>query len=297
MPLGRAQFGAIGPWIAGIVAVAVLFPYLAWLDLSGGTSLPDLATIIANRAQMGLLVVALLVGHVGLAILVRDRARHVRSKREGAGPRSCASAGRCPRRAILFIFLRSFLLFAMALFALLTRRPENFIGSPLVVLSGLAVVIAAGDRIRIGHQYGSASSGARCWCCRRCCSRSRLVVQPWIWTVDLQVGRPAEAMGQFFADSFAATDRPAAGDRRGRSADGVARFTDGAKPAEPLRGNAAGVSARITRSRPRRPGRGGVVARDRQCRAAAAGGRCGSFPRSCPKCRRRFRGVSRAACR
>jgi hypothetical protein len=38
-----------------------------------------------------------------------------------------------------------------------------------------------------------------------------MVVQPWVWTVDLQVGRPAAAMGQFFGDSFARrTGRPLA---------------------------------------------------------------------------------------
>lgn len=208
-PLGRAQFGAIGPWIAGIVTVAVLFPYLAWLDLSGGTSLPDLATIVANVRRWGILVVLLVVGHIGLAILVAI-ARGMFFQAEGVVP-EIARPPVAPAARDYVYFFAIVPAFAMALFALLTRRPENFIGSPLVVLSGLAIVIAAGDRIRIGHQYRIGFVWGAILVLPPLLLAFGLVVQPWLWIVDLQVGRPAAAMGQFFGDSFARrTGRPLA---------------------------------------------------------------------------------------
>jgi len=42
---------------------------------------------------------------------------------------------------------------AMGLFSLISHRPENFMAAPLAAMSGLAVIVAAGDRIRIEHQY------------------------------------------------------------------------------------------------------------------------------------------------
>ncbi len=58
----------------------------------------------------------------------------------GAGgcSRAFASGG-----ARLCLFLAFTPIVAMGLFALFTRRPENFIMEPLVVMSGLAAIVAA----------------------------------------------------------------------------------------------------------------------------------------------------------
>src|SRR4029079_1891836 len=67
---GRAQLEHIGPWIAGIAMMAVLFPYLIWLDLSTGPGWLDIATIAGNLRAWGWLVVALLLSHIGMVILI-----------------------------------------------------------------------------------------------------------------------------------------------------------------------------------------------------------------------------------
>ena len=51
---GRAQFDTVEPWIAGVVVIAMLFPHLIWLDLSGGAPLPDLADHRAESPRLGL---------------------------------------------------------------------------------------------------------------------------------------------------------------------------------------------------------------------------------------------------
>ena len=79
-----------------------------------------------------------------------------------------------------------------------------------MVLSGLAVIVAAGDRIRIEHQYVIGYAWAALMVLPPLLVALAIVFQPWTFAVDLRVGRPAAEMGQFFADSFAAPHRQAA---------------------------------------------------------------------------------------
>ena len=149
---GRAQFENVGPWIAGVAMTAVLFPYLIWLDLSAGISFLDLATIAGNLRTWGWLVVALLLSHAGMAILIVlgrgtiDRARAAR--------RRTSSARRCiRRRAASSISSRSLRSWRWACSRCSPAGRRISWRAPLVVMSGLAVIVAAGERIRIEHQY------------------------------------------------------------------------------------------------------------------------------------------------
>ena len=182
---------------------AVLFPYLIWLDLSAGINFLDLATIAGNLRVWGWLVVALLVSHAGM--VDPDRARRAARLIASRGPPPDVMRAPLPirRRAASSISSRSRRSLAMGLFALFTRRPENFMAAPLVVMSGLAVVVAAGDRIRIEHQYLIGYAWIALIVLPPLLVALAIVVQPWTFAADLQVGRPAAEMGQFFGDSFA----------------------------------------------------------------------------------------------
>jgi hypothetical protein len=99
----------------------------------------------------------------------------------------------------------------MGLFALFSRRPENFMAGPLVVMSGLAVIVAAGDRITIGHQYLIGYAWIALLLLPPLLVALALMTQGWTVALDLRVGRPAAEMAQFFGDSFARrTGRPLA---------------------------------------------------------------------------------------
>ena len=206
---GRAQFNGVGPWIAGVVVVAVLFPFLIWLDLSGDAPLPDLATIAQNFRAWVEITMALIAGHIGLAILVMvSRGKLIHASVPPAEIERLPASQDAQRFVYFFALVP---LFAMALFALFTRRPETFIGMPLVVLSALAVIVAAGDRIKIEHQYTIGKVWAVLLLLPPALVALVMVIQPWTLAIDLQVGRPAAAMGQFFADSFQRrTGRPLA---------------------------------------------------------------------------------------
>lgn len=200
-PFGRAQVTTtVGPWLAGVIAVAVLFPYLIWLDLSGGARLPGLAAILQNLRAWGQLVAALLVAHVGMGLLIMLGRGYVIQSR---GPPPDVSRQRVEPAARDYVYFFALApVVAMGLFALFTRRPENFVGAPLVVMSGLAVIVVAGERIRIEHQYVLGFVWAALLVLPPLFVAMAIMIQPWTFAIDLRVGRPAPAIGQFFGDSF-----------------------------------------------------------------------------------------------
>ncbi|MEA2982075.1 MAG: hypothetical protein QOF09_3898, partial [Alphaproteobacteria bacterium] len=148
---GRAQIADVGPWIAGVAMTAVLFPYLIWLDLSAGIRFLDLATIVDNLRNWGWLVVALLLSHAGMLILI-TLGRGLLAGSGGTPPDVIRAQLQPAARGFVYFFGLAPIV-AMGLFALFTRSPENFLGPPLVVMSGLAAIVAAGERIKIEHQY------------------------------------------------------------------------------------------------------------------------------------------------
>jgi hypothetical protein len=74
--------------------------------------------------------------------------------------------------------------------------------APLVVLSGLAVVIAAGDAIALTHQRGAIATWFGLLLIPPALAVLALVTLPW-FGIDLAINQPADAMARFFADSFA----------------------------------------------------------------------------------------------
>jgi hypothetical protein len=73
---------------------------------------------------------------------------------------------------------------------------------PLLVLSGLAAIVAAGDTIALYHQRIVGYAWAGLLVVPVIFVPVVLVLLPWTIAVDLKVAQPAAAMGRFFADSF-----------------------------------------------------------------------------------------------
>ena len=159
----RAMLRSFNLWPAGIVAAVLLIPNLYWMATSNGELIPVLARLRAPDSVPGNLTawlrqLALLVGsHAGLIVLVGIVIGFPWAKNEPAP----VIAGRPVEP-----FARRFVYFFATLPALLATVAGVVIGSstpvggiaPLVVLSGLAVVVAAGDAIALSRQrYASAA--------------------------------------------------------------------------------------------------------------------------------------------
>jgi hypothetical protein len=83
--------------------------------------------------------------------------------------------------------------------------------APLVVLSGLAIIMAAGDSIEIFHQRVVGYAWTGLLIVPALFVPLVLVLLPWTVGTDLRVEQPASAMGRFFAESFERrTGRPLA---------------------------------------------------------------------------------------
>ena len=70
------------------------------------------------------------------------------------------------------------------------------------MLSGLAVVVAAGDMIRLYRQRISALVWLGLLVVPPAVIVAATVTLPWTAAVDLEVSKPANAMGQFFTETF-----------------------------------------------------------------------------------------------
>ena len=81
--------------------------------------------------------------------------------------------------------------------------------APLLLLSGLAVVVFAGDTIQLHHQRLLGLAWPALLVAPAVLMPLAIVVLPWATGTELKVAQPATAMGTFFADSFARrTGRP-----------------------------------------------------------------------------------------
>ncbi|MEA2927576.1 MAG: hypothetical protein QOG38_4 [Hyphomicrobiales bacterium] len=204
---GRARLAGIGPWAAWVIIVLINFPQLIWLErsafnpLSPFATLPTALSVQARPAIWLDLVLRLVLSHAGLLILLFV-AGGVFAGRQAAAP----AFERPPVERLGRIFVTVFALapvFAAMLLAGLLRSSAPVGGTaPLVILSGLAIVVFAGDTIRLYRQR----TGALVWLGLLIVPPAMIVFAtialPWTAAVDLEVSKPAAAMGEFFTDTF-----------------------------------------------------------------------------------------------
>ncbi len=74
--------------------------------------------------------------------------------------------------------------------------------APLVVLSGLAVVVAAGDQVPLYRERMVSSTWFGLLLAPPVLIMLGIALLPWTFAIDLKVSQPANAEGRFFADNF-----------------------------------------------------------------------------------------------
>jgi hypothetical protein len=144
---------------------------------------------------------ALALAHAGLVVLV---------VLAGGWPHISAS----PAPPIVREPVDSFALTFVKVFALVPALLATVLGvlfgrvtpigglPPLVVISGLAVIVAAGDVIMLYHQRILGFAWAGLLLGPATFVPLVLLTLPWVLGVDFKVAQPARAMAHFFADSF-----------------------------------------------------------------------------------------------
>ncbi len=203
---GRSRLGSGGPWIAATIVVVLCFPHLFWLERSGYSPLPLLDSlpglIVGEKRLMAWanLMLLLLFSHAGLVVLMMVAGGLL------AGRASAPAVERVPAEPFAKLFIYFFALapaFVATLLAVLLDRPSPIGGAgPIVVLSGLAVIVVAGDTIRLYRQRISALVWLGLLVVPPAVIVAATVTLPWTAAVDLEVSKPANAMGQFFTETF-----------------------------------------------------------------------------------------------
>ena len=211
---GRLRLrGGLYPWAAILIIVLLISPHLFWLrgpGLSGFaafTRTPPLPVVVL---QWSWLLAGVVLAHAGLIILaVVAAARFVVPEAEVPAVER-APVGRFGKAFVYGFALAPVL--AVTLAAAFGGQPTLATGAgPFLVLSGLAVVLAAGDAIRIHRQGLVGWTWLALVLGPALLTLVATLMLPWIGLVELRTSEPGPAIGHFVTDSFnRRTGRPLA---------------------------------------------------------------------------------------
>jgi hypothetical protein len=213
---GRAAAGAAAPWIVMAALIGLLCANVFWLERTGMALTPVLARLrgvglaAGNTVAWLRLLVALMLAHAGLAVLVVVASGWPRSR---AYPAPVIARNPVTPEAVTFVVAFALVpaLLATIVAVLAGERMPAGGAAPLLVLSGLIVVIAAGNSIELRHRRILGFAWAGLLVVPAIFIPAIIGVLPWATGTELKVAQPARAMGHFFADSFARrTGRPLA---------------------------------------------------------------------------------------
>jgi 4-amino-4-deoxy-L-arabinose transferase-like glycosyltransferase len=201
---GRKALVHPEPWIAILLLAIVVFPHAVWLYGERDLVLSAINEVSAGRSALSIalrLGTALLFTHLGLALLVLLASGWPRRRRERA-PEIDRNPVESPARLFVYVFAIAPALVAVAI-AFATGRvgPLDRV-APLVVLSGLAVVVAAGDQVLLYRERLLSSAWLGLLVLPSVFVLFGIAVLPWVYPTDLPVAQPAGVEGLFLADNF-----------------------------------------------------------------------------------------------
>lgn len=201
---GRRALGKPEPWLALPLFAVVLFPHVWWLAGNGGIVLSywrDSATIARELPAWGWLCAVLALTHLGLVVLVALASGWPRRRGERA-PEIDRPPAKGFARAYVYVFALLPAAVSIGIVAVSGRLGPLDRVTPLVVLSGLAVITLAGDHVSLFRERLVSSAWVGILVAPPLVAVVGIAVMPWIATVDPSVAQPAKAEGHFFAGTF-----------------------------------------------------------------------------------------------
>jgi Dolichyl-phosphate-mannose-protein mannosyltransferase len=201
---GRFALTKPEPWIAVLPFLIVIFPHALWLWSNralvlGGFN--DTLALAGGHAPWLWLTLVLLSSHLGLVLLIALASGWPRRPRERAPEIDRGPAERLAR-GYVYVFALAPALIAVAVVAGSQRLGPFDRVAPLVVLSGLAVVLLAGDRVLLYRERLVSSAWAGLLVLPPAMVIFGIAFMPWLSGADMSVAQPANREGVFFADSF-----------------------------------------------------------------------------------------------
>ena len=202
----RAALNSYDPLIAAVVAGIVMGPHLLWLAEWGEGLQPVLLRLRTPEAVVGNFIAwsrqitLIIAAHAGLIVLVALVAGWPWPRQEPAPVIVRREVDPFARQFVYFFALAP--AFAGTLVAVLIGWSGPVGGiAPLVILSGLFVIVAAGDAIVFSRQHVVIAAWFGLLIIPPIMAVAAVVILPWL-NVDLKVNYPAQAMARFFSESF-----------------------------------------------------------------------------------------------
>lgn len=204
---GRAALTHIHPWAAATLAVLIQFPHVTWLYRAGVVPLQLPAVDLSAGSLAGLalfwgfLIAVVLAAHYGFGILALLAS--------GAGLDRRVQAPQVERpsvRSFAFRFVFTFalapMLFATLIFAALDYSLSPAWAAVFVVMSGLAMIMAAANPIILHRQNILGVAWFSLLVIPPAAIVAAALVGPWTFPYELNHQQPAAAMAQFFTETF-----------------------------------------------------------------------------------------------
>lgn len=203
---GRAAFRSIDPWLCAFVAILVAAPYLAWLAHADDIWKPALARLhdvdfAAVAGEWLRILWNLAVAHVGVVIFA-VLASPWRLPRGARVP----TVNRAPiqplAKSMIYFFALAPLLVTTLVIALFGQPWSLATMGPVIVLSGLAVIVLAGNQIPLYRQRLLSMAWVGFLIGPPLAMVFALVMLPWILAIDFKVLYPTDDIGRFFSETF-----------------------------------------------------------------------------------------------
>jgi 4-amino-4-deoxy-L-arabinose transferase-like glycosyltransferase len=209
---GRAALASLDPWIAVVFVAVIVLPHLVWLDSQGDGTLPLPGLDGLGRSMLAWLwlLAAIVLLHAGVWFLVAVASGWPAQRSERAPAIQRRSINGFDKAFIYFFAVAPSV--AATLASVLTGRSVSFRDAgPLLVLSGLALIVAAGDSIPLYRQRIAGLAWVFLLLVPPAATVLGVFVLPWTVGADLNTAQPADEMGRYFADTFQRrTGRPLA---------------------------------------------------------------------------------------
>jgi 4-amino-4-deoxy-L-arabinose transferase-like glycosyltransferase len=201
---GRRTLRAVDPLYALLVVIVLALPYLIWLIRADVLSLPPLpaaADLVARATRWGIVLGGLIVATAAIVLLVILNSRWFARDREDPPIIYRPAVGPLGQQFVYFFTFAPGIVgsFVSGLFNL----DRVFGGAGVALLmSGLAVVVASGDLIRLRRQRLLRSVWALAVAAPAGLSLVMALFLPWTSTTELSTSLPSAAIGRFFDDSY-----------------------------------------------------------------------------------------------
>ena len=201
---GRRTLMSFDPWFALLVIVVLVLPYLVWLIRADTIALPpwpDLADLSARTVHWGALLGGLLLAMSGIVVLTLLNSNWFGRSPEDAPIIYRPPVDRLARDFVIFFAIAPALAGSLiaGLFGLDTVAGGAGIA---LMMSGLAVIVVAGDLIPLRRQRVLRTVWAAAVVAPALLVIVATLFLPWTGSHEVATSLPATGIARFFGDSF-----------------------------------------------------------------------------------------------